>query len=87
MKIIAAVAFCAALSTGFAGIAAAKEHYRENSVKADFVVTIADVAAEPELRGACDAAGLAWGERRLAFEPGGAALDLDEREPPAADGD
>jgi hypothetical protein len=35
MKIIAALAFSAALSTGFAGIAAAKEHYRENSVKAD----------------------------------------------------
>jgi hypothetical protein len=35
MKTIAAIAFCAALSTGFAGIAAAKEHYRENSVKAD----------------------------------------------------
>jgi hypothetical protein len=35
MKIIRALAFCAALSTGFAGLAAAKEHYRENSVKAD----------------------------------------------------
>lgn len=35
MKTFAALAFCAALSTGFAGIAAAKEHYHENSVKAD----------------------------------------------------
>ncbi|HET7924879.1 MAG TPA: hypothetical protein VFL30_08265 [Rhodanobacteraceae bacterium] len=35
MKIIAALAFCVALSAGFAGTAAAKEHYRENSVKAD----------------------------------------------------
>jgi hypothetical protein len=35
MKTIAALAFCAALSTAFAGIAVAKEHYRENSVKAD----------------------------------------------------
>ena len=35
MKIIATLAFCAALSTGFSGIAVAKEHYHENSVKAD----------------------------------------------------
>ena len=35
MKSIAALAICAALTTGFAGIAVAKEHYRENSVKAD----------------------------------------------------
>ena len=35
MKIIATLALCAALSTGFASLAAAKEHYRENSVKAD----------------------------------------------------
>lgn len=35
MKLIAALAFSAALATGFAGTAAAKEHYRENSVKAD----------------------------------------------------
>jgi hypothetical protein len=35
MKTLAALAFCAALSTGLAGIAVAKEHYRENSVKAD----------------------------------------------------
>jgi hypothetical protein len=35
MKMIATLALCAALSTGLAGIAAAKEHYHENSVKAD----------------------------------------------------
>lgn len=35
MKIVAALAFCAALSAGLAGTAVAKEHYRENSVKAD----------------------------------------------------
>jgi hypothetical protein len=35
VKIIAAIAFAAALSCGFAGISVAKEHYHENSVKAD----------------------------------------------------
>lgn len=35
MRIIAALALSAALTAGFATIATAKEHYRENSVKAD----------------------------------------------------
>jgi hypothetical protein len=35
MNAIKTVAFCVALSIGFAGFATAKEHYRENSVKAD----------------------------------------------------
>ena len=35
MKSLTAVAFCAALAIGFAGVAGAKEHYRENSVKAE----------------------------------------------------
>ena len=44
MKTITALAFCAALSIGFAGVAAAKEHYRENSVKADTKETFDQLA-------------------------------------------
>jgi len=35
MKSLTALAFCAVLAIGFAGVAGAKEHYRENSVKAE----------------------------------------------------
>jgi hypothetical protein len=44
MKIFAALALAAALSAGMAGVAGAKEHYRENSVKADTAEAFSQLA-------------------------------------------